>query len=177
MKRKKKRPHDYICKTPSPNSPAAIMRSSAYKRTKKILTVKRPHPNLARFIAIRQRWLVKREGVSHLPPGALIAQNNNVLAQYVSSKGPRGIRPISPSWSIYAIVNLSNGRTCVGRTTRSSFLRFQENGMDDTSHFRRSLRDNPNGFVVFLLENVPDGTVFQEYRKRDFPIRYFTFRV
>ena len=110
MKRKKKRPHDYVHKTPSQNSPADIMRS-AYKKTKKILSVKRPHPNLARVMAIRQRWLVKREGGSHLPPGALIAQKDNVLAQYVSSKGPRGLRPISPSWwSIYAIVNLSNGR-------------------------------------------------------------------
>ena len=39
--------------------------------------------------------------------------------------------------------------------------------MDDTSHFGRSLRDNPNGFVVLLLEKVPEGTVFQEYRERE----------
>ena len=103
MKRKKKRPHDYVYKTPSQNSPADIMRS-AYKRTKKILSVKRPHPNLARIIAVRQRWLVKREDVAHLPPGAMIAQNNNVLAQNVSSRSPRGLRPISSSWwSIYII--------------------------------------------------------------------------
>ena len=97
MKRKKKRPHDYVYKTPSQISPVDIMRS-AYKRTDKILSVKRPHPNLARFIDIRQRWLVEREGVSHLPPGALIAQNDNVLAQYVSTKGSKGLRPISLSW-------------------------------------------------------------------------------
>ena len=35
--------------------------------------------------------------------------------------------------------------------------------MDDTSHFGRSLRDNPSGFVVFQLEKVPEGTVLQEY--------------
>ena len=167
MKRKKKQPYDYVRKTPSQNSPADIMRS-AYKKTKKTLSVKRTHPNLARPIAIRQRWLVKREGVSHLPPGALIAQKNNVLAQYVSSKGPRELRPTSPSrWSVYAIVNLSNGRAYVGRTTRSPFLRFQEHVMDDTSHFGRSLRDNPNRFVVLLLEKVLDGTVFQQYRERE----------
>ena len=143
MKHKKKRPHDYVHKTPSQNSPADIMRS-AYKKTKKILSVKRPHPNLARVMAIRQRWLVKREGGSHLPPGALIAQKDNVLAQYVSSKGPRGLRPISPSWwSIYAIVNLSNGRAYVGRTTRSPFLRFQEHVMDDTS-----ISDDPYGTTL-----------------------------
>ena len=107
MKRKNKRPHDYVHKIPSQNSPADIMYCvlctmvSAYKRTKKILSVKRPHPNLARFIAIRQRWLVKRVGMGHLPPGALIAQKENVLAQYVSSKGPRGLRPISLSWVEY----------------------------------------------------------------------------
>ena len=39
--------------------------------------------------------------------------------------------------------------------------------MDDTSHFGRSLRDNPNRFVVLLLEKVPNGTVFQEYRERE----------
>ena len=41
--------------------------------------------------------------------------------------------------------------------------------MDDpiNNHFGRSLRDNPNGFVVLLLEKVPEGTVFQEYRERE----------
>ena len=103
-----------------------------------------------------------------LQPGALIAQNNNVLAQYVYSKGPRGFRPVSPPrWSIYAIVNLRNGRAYVGRTIRSPFLRFQEHAMDDASHFRCSLRDNPNGFVVLQLEKVSGGTVLQEYRKRE----------
>ena len=39
--------------------------------------------------------------------------------------------------------------------------------MDDTSRIARSLRDNPNGFIVLLLEKVPEGTVFQEYRERE----------
>ena len=170
MKRKKKRPHDYVHKTSSQNSPADMMRS-AYKRTKKISSVKSPHPNLARFIAVRQRRLGKMEGMGHLPPGALIAQNNNVLAQYVSGKGPGGLRPISSSWwSIHVIVNLSNRRAYVGRTMRSPFLRFHEHVMDvmdGTSHFGRSLRDSPNGFAILLLEKVPEGTALLEYRERE----------
>ena len=105
-----------------------------------------------------------------LPPGALIAQKNDGLAQYISSEGPRGHRPVSPSWwIIYAIVNLSNGRAYVGRTICSPFLRFQEHVMNDPSHFGRSLRDNPHGFVVVQLEKAPKGAeLLQEYRKREF---------
>ena len=44
-------------------------------------------------------------------------------------------------------------------------LRFREHVMDDTSHFGRSLRDNPSGFVVLQLEKVPVGAVLQEYRE------------
>ena len=89
MKREKKRPDDYVHKSPTLKSPGDVMRS-AYKMTKKILSKKSPHPNLARLIAIRQRWLGKRGGMGHLPPGALIAQNDNVLDQYVSSKARGG---------------------------------------------------------------------------------------
>ena len=40
--------------------------------------------------------------------------------------------------------------------------------MDDTSqYFGRSLQDNPNGFVVLLLEKVPEGTALQECRERE----------
>ena len=39
--------------------------------------------------------------------------------------------------------------------------------MDGTSHFERSLRYNPNGFVVLLLEKVPEGSVLQEYQERE----------
>ena len=39
--------------------------------------------------------------------------------------------------------------------------------MDDTSHFRRSLRDDPDGFVVLLLKKVPEETVLQTYRERE----------
>ena len=49
-------------------------------------------------------------------------------------------------------INRNNGKAYVGRTTRSLFLRFQEHVMDYAGHFGQSLRDDPNGFVVLLLE-------------------------
>ena len=90
MKLKNKRPHDYVHKTPPQKSPADINRS-AYKETNKILSKKSPHPNLARVIIIRQRWLEKGKVTGRLPPGALIAQKNNVLAQFVLVKARGGL--------------------------------------------------------------------------------------
>ena len=138
MSRGKKRSHGYIRKTPPSTSPADIMRS-AYQITKMTLSKTRPHRNLKRLIAIRQRWL--ENGKESPPPGALIVQKSGLLAQYISVKGVRGLRPLSPPswWCVYAIVNLQNGRSYVGRTKRSPYLRFQEHVEKDTDHFGRAL--------------------------------------
>ena len=85
-------------------------------------------------MAIRQRWLENGKGSP--PPGALVVQKRSLLAQYISVKGVRGLRPLSPPWwCVYAIVNLQNGRSYVGRTKRSPYLRFQEHVEKDTDHF------------------------------------------
>ena len=163
ISRGKKRPHGYVHKTPLPKSPADIMRS-AYKLTKKILSTTTIHHRLRRLLVICQRWLQKASP----PPGALIMQKRNVLAQYISVNGVRGLRPVSPPWwCVYAIVNLKSGRSYVGRTRRSPYLQFQEHVEKDTDQFGRALRNNPKDFVVIQLEKVPKGTKLEDFRRRE----------
>ena len=74
---------------------------------------------------------------------------------------------MSPPWCVYAIVNLKRGRTYVGRTRRSPYLRFQEHVEKDTDQFGRALRNSPKDFVVIQLEKVLQGTKLEDFRRRE----------
>ena len=59
------------------------------------------------------------------------------------------------------------GRTYVGRTRRSPYLRFQEHVEKDTYQFGRALRNNLKNFVVIQLEKVPGVTKLEDFRRRE----------
>ena len=136
-------------------SPSGIMRN-AFVRTRQ--AVMSNHPALKRIWRIRNAWLAKGKGErGDLPPGALCQEKSGkTFKKWRVVPGPGGRRPVADkdTCSIYAIVHLENGKTYVGRTIKSPYVRFQEH-ISITDALGREIKADQTKFVVVLLEIVP----------------------
>lgn len=136
------------------STPVGIMRRVFEQTRKAILEM---HNALVRIWKCRDAWLEKGRSTGNVPPGALCKQKDGrPFPHWETTLSQGGRRPIliQEVCTIYAIVNLQNGKTYVGRTIKNPYVRFYEH-MGTGDMLGKAIEQDPNRFVVITLETVP----------------------
>ncbi|MEP3682181.1 MAG: GIY-YIG nuclease family protein, partial [Ekhidna sp.] len=137
------------------DSPSKLMRD-VFSRTTR--AVNSNHPRLRRIWRIRDAWLEKgKECRGKIPPGAFRRQKpGRPIPEWNIRPGSLRRTPLAREniCHIYAIVNLRNGKTYVGRTSKSPYVRLQEHSKSGDTLGKAIMMDDSK-FVVVILEEFP----------------------
>ena len=128
----------------------------AYSRTKR--AVNSDHPQLRKRRRIRDAWLEKGKRCrGKISPGAICRQKQGrTIPEWLVKPGSSRRTPLARGniCHVYAIVDLRNGKTYVGRTCKSPYVRIQEHSHSGDILGKAIVMDDSR-FTIVILEEFP----------------------